>query len=255
MPNSAVPLKSTLVGTARDNTFVVRWAGPQATEQFVYRYDYLKRTKLSKAAIVKDPFTTPVVCAVSDSETSPPFYAWLSQMPGRVPLVKIINLMQQGASVTPRTGTLPPDINDVTVYERGEMSFSPDGSMLAMVLEQGGTSRVMVWTTANPPTPVVRLTCKCPTSSELAGLARGPSVRWINRAFLVVYGRDVIGTAKKGIVGVLTDATNMITAEQTTPDNKLYISYRMPDGHPHLTAVEFEPHALNSATVVSNASH
>jgi hypothetical protein len=253
MPHSTVPLRPTLVGTSKGTTFVVRWAAPQATEQYVYRYDYLTKMKLSKATIPKDPFTTPAVCAVSDSESSPILYAWLSQFPGHAPMVKIVNLQANAASMTPRAATFPVDIGDVTLFERGELAFSPDASMVALVLEQGNTARVLAWGTGNPVnSPGVRVTCACPSAT---GHVRGPSVRWINRAFFVVYGRNVVGGVKHGIVGNLSDTDTLITGEQTTPDNKLYVSYMMPDTHLHLAAIEFDPHELNNAQVVQGASH
>ena len=254
-PHSTIPLKPTLVGTSKGTTFAVRWAAPQATEQYVYRYDYLTKAKLSKATIPKDPYTTPAVCAVSDSEASPVLYAWLSQFPGRPPLLKIVNLQANATSMTPRTATFPVDIGDVTLFERGEMAFSPDASMVALVLEQGNTARVLAWPTGNPVnSPGVRLTCKCPSATEMAGHVRGPSVRWINRAFFVVYGRYVMGAVKHGIVGNLSDTDTVITGEQTTPDNKLYVSYML-NSHLNLVAIEIDPHELNNAQVVQGASH
>jgi hypothetical protein len=255
-PVSAIPTRPSLVGTSKGATFVVRWAAPQTTEQFVYRYDYLAKMKLSKTSIPKDPYTTPAVFAVSDSESSPVLYAWLSQFPGRPPQVRIVNLTASSGSMSTRSATFPADISDVTLFERGEMSFSPDGSMLAMVLEQGNTARVMAWSTANPVnSPAVRLTCKCPSSSEMGGHVRGPSVRWINQAFFVAYGRNVIGAGKHGVIGNLSDTDTVITAEQTTPDGKLYISYMLPDMHLHLAAIEFDPHELIAAPVVSATGH
>ena len=254
MPNSKAQLKPALVGVMKDNSVVVRWAAPEANEQYVYRYDYLTKVKLSRAWIQKETFTTPVAFAVGTNTNGPAFYAWLSQAPARAPQVRMINLTSARQSDT-RIAVFPQDIADVTLYERAEICFSPDGSKLAMVLEQGDTARVLAWPATNPNInlPVVKLTCKAPTSTEMAGIVRGPTVRWINNAVFAVYGRTLIQTVKGGIIGNLTDS--VVTGEQTTPDNKMYVSYMLPDTHLHLATIEFDPVLLNKAPLVSAATH
>jgi hypothetical protein len=41
----------------------------------------------------------------------------------------------------------------------------------------------------------------------------------------------------------------MVAGEQTTADNKLYLSYMLPDGKSHLATVELDPAALAKAPV------
>jgi hypothetical protein len=66
----------------------------------------------------------------------------------------------------------------------------------------------------------------------------------LNNGFFVVYGRTVV-SSRGALVGNLTDA--VVTGEQTTADNKLYLSYMLPDMHNHLAVVEFDPAALARA--------
>ena len=93
---------------------MVRWAGMNANEQTVYRYDYMNRTKVSRAVITHDGFTSPPACAVSANQTGVVLYAWLSQLQGRSPQVQMANLT--AAKQDPRFARFPPDIANVSVF-------------------------------------------------------------------------------------------------------------------------------------------
>jgi len=166
-PSQKVQLAPSLVGVMRDNNVLVRWSAPQCQEQFLYRYDYLSNAKISRMAL-KTPYTSPDICAVSSNAKDIVLYGWLSQSPAKPPRLNMVNVSATSATVQTRTGDLPADVMDVTVYDHGEIAFSPNGKSVAMVLEQGDNAKVMAWsTTSSTVNPLlVHLTWKEPCKSD-----------------------------------------------------------------------------------------
>lgn len=249
--SGGVMLRPSIVGVMRDANVVVRWSAPQCAEQYIYRYAYL--TNLTKSKInrmkISDPNTLPDVAAVSTNATGPVFYGWLSQLPGKRPVLKMLNITATAAVQTPRVGAIPADIGDASSYERGEIAFSPDGLKVAMLLEQSGSARVLEWGTSEPVPLNLKLALAAPAQADVAGRVRGPALRWLNNLYLVVNGRTVVSLPKGGPIGDLTDQP--VTGEQVASDTKLYLTYALPDGA-HLAAVELDTAALRAAPLMKS---
>ncbi|HEY8749345.1 MAG TPA: hypothetical protein VIM11_15280 [Tepidisphaeraceae bacterium] len=242
--SSGQALKPKLVGVMADSNVLVRWSAPDAGEIYLYRYQYVERTKVSRL-IVPGSVGTPDVCGVGANEAGPVFYACLAQTPGNGPTLKLINVTSKFEKVETRSRSFPPDMTDTAAYERGELSFSPDGTRVAMLLERGDSAQVIAWLTAETAsTATSRLTIPNPIAAGIAGKVRGPSLRWISNSVFITYGRTLVN-ANRGVVGTLTDG--LVIGEQTTPDHKLYLNYVLPDMHSHMAVVEFDVDALAKA--------
>jgi hypothetical protein len=129
------------------------------------------------------------------------------------------------------------------------IAFSPDGTKIAALMEQGTDGQIRSWLIAGE-RHLADSSCKVPSADEMLGQLKGRSFDWVTDGKWLVHGRSMIDAGTGTAFGTLTD--QVVTAQQMADDHTAYLSYLGSDGHPHVAIVKFNPAALNAAQPGSN---
>lgn len=122
------------------------------------------------------------------------------------------------------------------------IAVSPDGTKVAVLLEQGTEGVVRCWKLAGE-ARTAEGRCKIPSADEMLGQVRGRTFDWVTNGKWLVHGRKMLDAGTGAEVGVLS--TEVVIAQQMADDHTAYLNYLGQDGHPHMAVVKFDPAVLN----------
>ena len=139
-------------------------------------------------------------------------------------------------------------IADPAQWEWGGLSFSPDGTKVAALLERDSDGIIRSWTLASG-RPAGSGSCKVPSADERLGHARGRLFDCLADNIWLAGGRTLLDSASGRMLGTLT--SEVVISQQVADGHTFYLSYALGDGGRHVAIVKLDTEGLNGGSARS----
>jgi hypothetical protein len=231
-----------LLGALPGHRMLVRWS--KAEQTVLQVYDYQEAGGTPKASIKLGQSDLPEVYAVSADGN---WFGAVEQEAER----SFLTLYSLAAPAQAPVLLPVSETTDKAQRACSGIAFSPDGRVVAALLESGKDGVVRSWTIANEKR-CAEGACKVPSADEMIGQTRGRSLDWVTNGNWLVHGRMILDATTGSVFGMLTG--EVVSGQQMADDHTAYLSYLGTDGHQHLAVVRFNPSLLKASASPAGAA-